>query len=305
MRSALTALGVIIGIIAVTLMGSAIGGHRDGLRAQPRGHRRRHPLRREVAVAARRRLVELSQPPDRWTCATRRSSTASSRRRRTPQLVTAVPTINTIAQREVRRQRSARRVHAGDHRRFPDHLDAGVQGRTFLQRDGIARRPERGASSATTSRRRCSRTSPPLGKTVMIGGTPFRVLGVYAKQGTFLGLFSFDTYAVVPLRRVHEGLQRAARYVDPREGAGQEPHGGAKGELTGAMRRVRGLQPELPQLSSGTHAEGLDAMGRGLQGLDPHHRPVAGDLRCGAGLGSGRRRRATRPRPASSGPARR
>ena len=39
----------------------------------------------------------------------------------------------------------------------------------------------------------------PLDKTVTIDGNPFRVVGVYARQGTFLGLFSFDTYAVVPL----------------------------------------------------------------------------------------------------------
>src|SRR4029077_5038724 len=38
-----------------------------------------------------------------------------------------------------------------------------------------------------------------LDKTVMISGVPFRVIGVYAKQGTFLGLFSFDTQVVVPL----------------------------------------------------------------------------------------------------------
>ncbi len=37
MRSLLTALGVIIGIIAVTLMGTAICGNRDRVRAQPGG----------------------------------------------------------------------------------------------------------------------------------------------------------------------------------------------------------------------------------------------------------------------------
>src|ERR1051326_8801862 len=39
----------------------------------------------------------------------------------------------------------------------------------------------------------------PIDKTVMIDNQPFRVIGVYAKQGTFLGLFSFDTQVVVPL----------------------------------------------------------------------------------------------------------
>jgi putative ABC transport system permease protein len=85
---------------------------------------------------------------------------------------------------------------------------------------------------------------PALGKTVMIGGTPFRVLGVYAKQGTFLGLFSFDTYAVMPLpafmKAFSARLDTSIR-VKVRDKNRMEV---AKGELTGAMRRVRGLQPE-------------------------------------------------------------
>ena len=84
----------------------------------------------------------------------------------------------------------------------------------------------------------------PLGRTVMISGTPFRVLGVYAKQGTFLGLFSFDTYAVVPLpaftKAFSSRLDTSIR-VKVRDKNRIEI---AKGELTGAMRRVRGLQPE-------------------------------------------------------------
>src|SRR5207248_5468373 len=39
----------------------------------------------------------------------------------------------------------------------------------------------------------------PLGNVVLIDGNPFPVIGVFIKQGTFLGLFSFDTYAVVPM----------------------------------------------------------------------------------------------------------
>jgi len=83
-----------------------------------------------------------------------------------------------------------------------------------------------------------------LGKTVLIGGTPFRVLGVYGKQGTFLGLFSFDSYAVVPLpafmKAFSSRLDTSIR-VKVRDKKRIEV---AKGELAGAMRRVRGLQPE-------------------------------------------------------------
>src|SRR6185295_9336128 len=84
----------------------------------------------------------------------------------------------------------------------------------------------------------------PIDKTVMISGTPFRVIGVYAKQGTFLGLFSFDTYAVVPLpafmKSFSARLDTSIR-VKMKDKNRMEV---ARGELTGDMRRVRGLQPE-------------------------------------------------------------
>ena len=79
---------------------------------------------------------------------------------------------------------------------------------------------------------------------VMISGTPFRVIGVYAKQGTFLGLFSFDTYAVVPLQAFMKAfsarLDTSIR-VKVRDKSRMDL---AKDQLMGAMRRVRGLQPE-------------------------------------------------------------
>jgi ABC-type antimicrobial peptide transport system permease subunit len=61
MRSALTALGVIIGIVAVTLMGTAIAGINIGF-DQPRHARRRRALRAQVALDQRGGLVELRGP---------------------------------------------------------------------------------------------------------------------------------------------------------------------------------------------------------------------------------------------------
>src|SRR5688572_33325121 len=39
----------------------------------------------------------------------------------------------------------------------------------------------------------------PIGKEVQISGVQFRVLGVGARQGSFLGLFSLDSIVIVPL----------------------------------------------------------------------------------------------------------
>jgi putative ABC transport system permease protein len=79
---------------------------------------------------------------------------------------------------------------------------------------------------------------------VKIDGQPFRVIGVLAKQGSFLGLFSLDNQTVIPLNAYR-------KYFDVRNGEVQirvkmkdkRQATEAQEELIGAMRRVRGLLP--------------------------------------------------------------
>jgi putative ABC transport system permease protein len=242
MRSALTALGVIIGIIAVTLMGSAIGGIEIG-------------FDRSLSVIGDDLLYVEKWPwrhvDDWWNYRNRRVMDyryADQLKRiiaGTPntELVTAVPTMNTV--------RSVK---------FGDNEVKGVftQGTTaeflvtstptFQEGRFFNEAEARGGRNVVVLGYDVADALFPngsaVGKTVLIGGTPFRVLGVYARQGTFLGLFSFDTYAVVPLpafmKAFSSRLDTSIR-VKVRDKARIE---NAKGELTGAMRRVRGLQPE-------------------------------------------------------------
>jgi putative ABC transport system permease protein len=242
MRSALTALGVIIGIIAVTLMGSAIGGIEIG-------------FERSLSVIGDDILYVEKWPwhrvDDWWNYRNRRRMDvryAEDLKRiineiPNSQLVTAVPTIAT--------SRSVK---------FQDNEVRGVftQGTTeeFLitstssfKEGRFFNEPEsRGGRNVVVLGYDVAEALFPnrsaLGNTVMISGTPFRVIGVYAKQGTFLGLFSFDTYAVVPLQAFMKAfsarLDTSIR-VKVRDKSRMEL---AKDQLTGAMRRVRGLQPE-------------------------------------------------------------
>ncbi len=242
MRSALTALGVIIGIIAVTLMGSAIAGIETG-------------FERSLSVIGDDLLYVEKWPwhhvDDWWNYRNRRvmdvkyaehlnriiASTPNS------QLVLAVPTMNTM-----------RSVKYGDNEvsgvftqgTTSDFLVTSTptfkEGRFFNETESRS-----GRNVVVLGYDVAEALFPQesaLGKTVMITGTPFRVLGVYAKQGTFLGLFSFDTYAVVPLpafmKAFSSRLDTSIR-VKVRDKLRMDA---AKGELTGAMRRVRGLQPE-------------------------------------------------------------
>ena len=242
MRSTLTALGVIIGIIAVTLMGSAIGGIETG-------------FERSLAVIGDDILYVEKWPwrhvDDWWNYRNRRKIQMRYAEdlkriiRATPnsQLLTAVPTMSTV-----------RNVKYGDN----DVKGVFTQGTTdeFLVtstssfREGrfFNEAESRGGHNVVVLGYDVAEAlfphETPLGKTVSISGAPFRVIGVYAKQGTFLGLFSFDTYAVVPLPAFMKAFSArldASIRVKIRDKSRIQA---ATDELTGAMRRVRGLKPE-------------------------------------------------------------
>ena len=84
----------------------------------------------------------------------------------------------------------------------------------------------------------------PIDKSVLINGQLFKVVGVNTRQGTFLGLFSWDSMVAMPLARL-TNIFRAKTESDVRVKVKDKTKlADAKDELTGLMRRVRGLPPE-------------------------------------------------------------
>lgn len=242
MRSALTALGVIIGIIAVTLMGSAIGGIEVG-------------FERSLSVIGDDILYVEKWPwhhvDDWWNYRNRRRMDvryAEDLKRiitdiPNSQLVTAVPTVATS--RNVKYEDNEVRgvFTQGTTEEFlVTSTSSFKEGRFFNEPES------RGGRNVVVLGYDVAEAlfpnTPAVGKTVMITGTPFRVIGVYAKQGTFLGLFSFDTYAVVPLQAFMKAFSARLDTSIRVKVADKSRMDLAKDQLTGAMRRVRGLQPE-------------------------------------------------------------
>ncbi len=82
-----------------------------------------------------------------------------------------------------------------------------------------------------------------LGRTVIVDGHPCQVVGVFARQGQFLGLFSFDNQLLMPITAfakfygVRRGIQLQVKVAD------KNRMPAARDELVGAMRRVRGQLP--------------------------------------------------------------
>jgi putative ABC transport system permease protein len=84
----------------------------------------------------------------------------------------------------------------------------------------------------------------PIEKSVLINGQPFRIVGVISRQGTFLGLFSLDSIVVMPLPAFQKYFSAKSDSDILVKIKDKTRLADARDELTGVMRRVRGLPPE-------------------------------------------------------------
>ena len=84
----------------------------------------------------------------------------------------------------------------------------------------------------------------PVGKTVQIGGLPYRIIGVVAKQGTLFGI-SLDKFAIMPFNAPGRRLICPINILDALIVRTDDPTAmqGALGEAEAIMRSRRGLKP--------------------------------------------------------------
>jgi putative ABC transport system permease protein len=241
-RSVLTALGVIIGIAAVTLMGTAIRGMDISFESS-------------LAMLGDDVLYVQKWPwnsvEDWWNYANRppiRTEDAETLNR----IIAATP--GSLLEVAVPVSAAASAVKAGDcqvsgvytagtNGDYGRILSAGFkEGRLFTDPEADAGRqvcvlgydvaqalfPGRGA----------------IGQKVVIKGQPFQVIGVLERQGSFLGLFSFDNQMLLPLNAFRKYFGSHTRNSELRVKVKDKTRlAEAKEELIGAMRRVRGQLP--------------------------------------------------------------
>ena len=85
----------------------------------------------------------------------------------------------------------------------------------------------------------------PMEKVIRVRDQEYRVIGVFAKQGSFLGIFSWDSQVVIPLasyiKYFKSNEENASIRVKVRD---KTQITEAKEELRGDFRRIRGLLPE-------------------------------------------------------------
>ncbi len=242
-RSFLTALGVIIGIVAVTLMGTAIGGINTG-------------FNHSMALLGDDILYVSKHPwatdRDDWEFRNRRDIKSEAADALqiiidgTPhsQLVKAVPTANTF-RNVVRGDYQASSVFTlGTTDEYPEIATVELRdGRFFNATESRGARNVCVLGCDVADALFPEKSS--LDQSVTVGGEKFRVIGVFAKQGSFLGLFSFDNQVVIPLAAFKKFFVKKGSETDVRVKMRDKEHiEEAKSELVGDMRRVRSLLPD-------------------------------------------------------------
>src|SRR2546423_1776836 len=241
-RSMLTALGVIIGIVAVTLMGTAITGIQTGFdksmsilgdavlyvskfpwaRMNDWGNYRD---RREIKT-------EYAEPLNRMIAATPNSN-----------LVLAVPTSSVL-----------RNVKRGDNQVTGIFIQGTTADYPLISVVDFNEGRFFNEMETRTAANVCLLgydvadalfpSESPVGKEVLISGQVFRVLGVGARQGSFLGLFSLDSIVIVPLPTFKKFFSAKSESDVRVKVRVKLQLADARDELTGLMRRVRALPPE-------------------------------------------------------------
>lgn len=241
-RSMLTALGVIIGIVAVTLMGTAIAGIQKG-------------FDKSMAILGDD-VLYVSQFPwarvnDWWNYRDRReikteyAETLNRLIAATPNsnLIIAVPTSNVTKTVKYADNQVSNIFVQGTTADYPliSVVDFS-EGRFFneLEAKAAANVCLLGYDVADA----LFPSASPIDKNVLINGQQFKVIGVGARQGSFLGLFSLDSIVIVPLttfKRYFSAKSESDVRVKVKD---KMKLADAKDELTGLMRRVRALPPE-------------------------------------------------------------
>jgi putative ABC transport system permease protein len=242
LRSALTALGVIIGIVAVTLMGTAILGIDAGVERSLAG------FGDDVLYVTKWPWRDVS---DWWNFRNRREIDTKDAHAINEwisghpdgPLKIAVPAANwgtSVYRGE---------FHVHDIRIVGTSADLGrivrsdmKEGRFFSEIEARA-----GQNVAVIGFDVADALFPnesPLGQTIRTRSQRYTVVGVAARQGSFLGLFSWDSQVILPIDTFSRVFPLRWANTEIRVQVDTTRMAEGRDELRGLMRRVRKLGPE-------------------------------------------------------------
>ena len=234
-RSILTALGIIIGVLSVTLMGTLISGLDRGF------DKSMAFLGKDVFSISR---WEWFGDADWWEVRNRprmRLEYVDVIKEKSGYAEAVAPVMQRGAALSRGESSTAGTQIFGTNTDYMSTITANIaQGRFFTE--GEDRSGSRVTIIGNDIAENLFVNQDPVGEYLKIDGIKFRVIGVMEKQGKFLGLFSVDNQAIIPVGTSvrlfsRRGFIRISVKIPP------ENIVDAKDELYGIMRQARGLKP--------------------------------------------------------------
>jgi putative ABC transport system permease protein len=241
LRSALTTLGIVIGIVTVTLMNTAIEGINRAFKENISA------LGSDVLYVQRRSWFIESY--ELWQKMSRRSEITWQHYEAVLKQMTLAKAIAPLADtdRPVQyKNRISRSVAIlGSTEQFVETAGLTVsEGRFMTAAEANGGRPIAVLGYQVATNLVIGDT--PIGKRVKIGGQTVEVIGVLQKQGSFLGEFSWDNRIIVPIRFLATAFRYYPDYEIQIKASSVEKLPETIEELRGIMRRVRKVRPGEP-----------------------------------------------------------
>jgi len=241
LRSSLTTLGIVIGVVTVTLMGTAIEGLNQAFLKSI------STMGADVFFVMRWSWFNHSYAD--WLKMRRRQPFTLAQLKAVENQLTLARAVAPVADYRAPikyRNRTSNAVSVwGTTEQFQVTSGVSVSSGRFLsseEADGGRPVCVIGADVATN----LFQLEDPIGKTVRLNQTALEVIGILEKQGNFLGEFNLDNRVILPLRQF---MSTFSRYPELRlevKALNTAQMDEAKEELRGVLRKVRRLAPGQP-----------------------------------------------------------
>lgn len=237
MRSVLTTLGIVIGIVSVTLMGTAIEGMSRAFNEMV--------SKMGADVLYVQKFSWFSSQEDFFAARNRKNIDLKQFRAVRDQGTTIAALSPVTGRRLTIKYRSLSSdgiIVMGTNDQYVQVGGLNMEmGRFFSQAESNGDRPVTVLGYTTAEKLFPHET--PIGKNVSIGNHTFRVVGVVSKQGNFLGM-DMDSRAIIPITNFMQKFSNARRGMDIQvKAANPKDLDNTKEELRGILRKVRGVKP--------------------------------------------------------------
>ena len=236
MRSVLTTLGIVIGIVSVTLMGTAIEGLSRAFNDSI------SKIGTDVLYV--QKFPWFDHGDDWWKYRNRKDITVKQYRKLEEQstmIEAGTPAVGRRMMIKYKDRSSDGISVVGSNEQYVETAGAEMEvGRFFSEAEADGGRPVAVLGYSVAENLFPSET--PLGKQVKIGSGMYKVVGVLAKQGNFLGQ-DLDDRAIIPIMNflqkygTRRGVSISVKVKDLKDIEN------AKEEIRGIMRKIRQVKP--------------------------------------------------------------